>query len=590
MGSNKPSKVLWLDAKTPTNFKPTADFDQKSIIAIRAQQYSTNKRVEEAFSLLSDLANDSPQSPHERTASSPGHGVRKVPPKSRPSEDTLEQDDAQKFAERKVSKRRPRPQFRVRPTRATRSSFVGKGASLSLLLQGGNSDPFSATPIYLSALAGHAVSIIEPLSLSTIWADEVGSANAARVLKPAHGGVYQLCLSHEAVMHGLLAYCWSVMARLHLHNKEQYEGYALDHETRGIRGLQRLIASRSTAGEDPEVLSQTVLMLCCSAVYRSDLDALFLHLQGLKQMIQSMGGVGKLSWVRKEIIIYLVVRVAANTGTRSVLEASTWDPGWWWKDRFASETTLDVATGRKKSTQLRPGRSSSSAWLRTNDFPCIFMVLRELVEVDSLRKRLADGEPDEINKLFRWSFLRRQAVRARIWDYWCDLTEPTKAVDPWPGSPKPTTVHRASVGMCLCLALHLFMAFGLEASLLGQPWVSTTQIWHIMLLRCLHKLGFESDKIDLSHPGALDLLWVYGIGAVVEQMSLTHALRKQANFWILYTTDQVDIRWFSVRFGNLARRLGYRQYRDVVELFQTHFVHISSFQDPILSKIFDLGL
>ncbi|OQU94604.1 hypothetical protein CLAIMM_00938 [Cladophialophora immunda] len=581
MRSNKASivvpDVLWLNAKTPTNFKSTSDYEQKSIIAVRAQHYSTQKRVELA-SLLAEQPNLESKPPHGQTVSSPAHGLTSEP---RQTDNTLEQD-AKGRHQRKVVKRRLPPQQRVRSTKATVVPSVGLGDSLSMLLQRGNSDPFSATPIHLSALRHSVISTIQPMSLRTIWADEVGTPNAAKILVPAQTRVYKSYMSHEAVMHALLAYCWSVLARLHPHNKELYWAYALDHETRGIRVLQPLIALGFNAGDNLEVAVQAVMLLCCAAVYRSRLDALFLHLKGLKQLIQSMGGVGGLPWIRKEIIIYLVVRVAAATGTRSILDPSSWDPGWWWEDG-PRETMADLTTG------CEPNLGFSSASPGTNDFPCIFMALRELVEVEGLKRLTADDEPEQINRLFRWSFLRRQAVRARILDYWCDLTEPTNAVDPPKGSPTPTTVHHASVGMCLCLALHLVMAFGLEASLLRQTWVSTIHVWHIMLLRCVQKLGFESDKIDQSHPGALDILWVYCIGAYVEQLSLNHVLRHHPNFWALYTAERVDIRWFSVRFGVVARRLGYRQYQDVAVLFEKRYVHIPSLQDSVLRKIFDFG-
>ncbi|OAL34782.1 hypothetical protein AYO20_05977 [Fonsecaea nubica] len=617
MQSNKRSgfapEILWFGTKTPTNFRSTPDYEQKTIIAVRAQQYSIEKRVEQASSLLESPESAS-QSPRGRNSSSssyerankinPGLRVikelqvirqeppgsrRKIPSEANQAEDIHDQDDDQGLLYAKATKRRLRPQHRTRLTRASGILSARKVSSLSVLLQGGNSDPFSATPIPLSALRHSVITTIQPVSLKTIWADEVATPNAARFLVPAQNRVYKSYMSHEAVMHALLAYCWSAIARLQPHKKALYHDYALEHETRSIHALQPLVVSDSHADDNLEVAVQTVLLLCSAAMYRSRLDALFLHLNGLKQMIMSVGGVGGLSWIMKEIIVYLAVRVAAATGTRSFLDSSTWDPAWPWEDTVP-QRTADLVAGPKRSSQLDTDPNTwCSASPSANDFPGIFKALRELVEVENLKKTMAVDDPGQLNGLFRWSYLRRQAVRARIMDYWCNLTEQTNAVDPCQAISTPTAVHHASVGMCLCLALHLVMAFGLEALLLAQSWVSTIQVWHIMLLRCVLKLEFESDKIDESHPSALDLLWVYGIGAYVEQLSVTHVLRKKSNAWILYTSEQVDIQWFSVRFGNLARRLGYRQYEDVAMLFSERYVHISSLQDPVLGKIFELG-
>ncbi|KIY01197.1 uncharacterized protein Z520_02749 [Fonsecaea multimorphosa CBS 102226] len=550
MRPNKPSaaspNVFWLDAKTPTNFKSTSDFRDKNIIAVRAQQYSAQKRLEQA-SLFFEWQNYGSQLLHGQSSSLSGYGPE-------------------------LARQKKHLNATPKDPSSERSSRDGPS---------GNNVYAQQELLRVRALGR---------SLRTIWADEVGTSNGARILVPAQKKVYRSYVCHEAVMHALLAYCWSVLARLHPNNKELYYSCALDHETQGIRVLQRVISSGPITGDDVEVAVQTILLLCCSAVYRSNLDALFHHLQGLKQMIQCVGGLDGLSWIRKEILIYLVVRAAAATGTCSVLDYVDWDPGQWWReDTSHCETTPDLVTGRKRSAELGLGLPSPSASPRTSDFRCIFAELRELVEVENLKRRMVNDDPEHINKLFRWSFLRRQAVRARILDYWYVLTEPTNAVEPCSRTSAPTTVHHASVGMCLCLALHLVMAFGLEASLLHGTWVSTIQVWHIMLLRCMHKLGFESEEIDQSHPDALDLLWTYGIGAYVEQLSLTHVLRKEPNFWVPYTAERVDIQWFSARFGILARRLGYRQYQDVAVLFEKRYVHIASLQDSVLSKIFDFG-
>ena len=44
--------VLWLNAKTPTNFNSAPDNGHKTIIAVRAQHYSTKKREEQGALLL----------------------------------------------------------------------------------------------------------------------------------------------------------------------------------------------------------------------------------------------------------------------------------------------------------------------------------------------------------------------------------------------------------------------------------------------------------------------------------------------------------------------------------------------------------
>ncbi|KIW64124.1 hypothetical protein PV04_09079 [Phialophora macrospora] len=311
-----------------------------------------------------------------------------------------------------------------------------------------------------------------------------------------------------------------------------------------------------------------------------------MHLKGPKEIIRYLGDINKLHWLRKEAVIFLIVRIAANTRRRTILHSASWDPGSW-SEQNEAEAAGRLALGNSQEGLYR--RSNHGVLHSTSVLSNIFVALRELVEVDDLKQKMANGEQGETSRFFRWSQLRRQAVRARILNYWCDLTEPTHAVDPSTSTtPPPTKVHHASVAMCLCLALHIFVAFGLEASLLKQDWISTIQIWHIMLLRCIHRLGFDIESIDCSRDGACDLLWICGMGAFVEDVYLPMVLRDKPTFWTLYNADEVGTRWFTVRFVALARR-GFEDYDGVAATFEQRYVHIPSLQDEALGRLFNFG-
>ena len=382
-------------------------------------------------------------------------------------------------------------------------------------------------------------------------------------------------------MHALFAYCWSVMARMHPYNKELYYRSALEHEIRGTSVLQPLLETLSIKTENLDAALQAVVLLCSAAVFRSRFDAVFMHLRGLKEVIRCLGGIKKLHWLRMENVIYLVVRVAANTRTRTVLDPASWDPGSWSEYKEAAHRLTPQGT----SEAICPSDSCDLS-RTTNQLAEIFMALQDLVEAEELKRKETDE--DEVNSLYRWSQLRRQAVRARVLNLWCDITEHTQVVDPSPNTtPAPTLVYYATTDMCLCLTVLIFIAVGLEASLLKQDWVSTIQIWHIMLLRCIHKLGFEIEKIDGSHAGACDLLWICATGAFVEDAFFSMMLRDKPTFWTLYDADEVDIRWFSVRFGVLARRLGYKVYGDLAAVFERRYVHIPVLQDMVLGRLFN---
>lgn len=383
-------------------------------------------------------------------------------------------------------------------------------------------------------------------------------------------------------MQALFAHSWSVMARVHPHNKELYYRNALEHEVRGMRALRPLLMSLRPESPNVDDILQTVQALCSAAIFRSRPDAVSQHLTAMKEVITLVGGPGKLHWFRRDQLLYIFVRNAANTRSRPLLDPSTWDPGRW----------FDQPGNNLQASQEQPQISATEMSSNADTLAVIFSDLRDLAAVDDLKKQLMplDSEADELNRIFRWSQIRRQAVRARILNHWCDVTEPTHAVDPVPGTiPTPTVVHHASVDMCLCLVAQMFIIFGLEPTVLKQDWTSGIQIWHIMLLRCICKLGFDLESIDASFSVASDLLWVCGTGAFVEDAYMANFLHHKPTFWHLYDADELDIRWFSIRFGVLARKLGYEKFEDVASLFAQRYVYIPSLQDDVMRRLFNSG-
>jgi hypothetical protein len=423
---------------------------------------------------------------------------------------------------------------------------------------------------------------LRPINAQIIWADEVETVNGARILLPAQLRWYQAFMTHEAPMNALFAYCWSVMARLHPHNKDAYYRSAVIHEMQGSNALQSLLAT----GNDLDAALKASLTLAATAVWMSRFDVFFVHLNGLERVVIASGGLSRLHWLTRECVVFQIVRVATNTRTRTILDPVSWDPGSW-----SERSVVEAVPDQNLDFELRPqyllARKGFDAPQVSVEFPEIFEAVRELIEVEALRRRLAQDDP-QVNRIFRWSQLRRQAVRARIQNLWCDITDLSHAVDlPQSTVPMPTIVHHANIDMCVCLALHIFFAFGLEGVLMRQDWVSTIAVWHVMLVRCIHKLGFAIERMNRSQVEASDALWICAIGAYVEETWLSKVIRERPTFWTIYDPNEVDRRLFCARFGVLARRLGYLVYEEVATMLEKRYVHVPALQDPVLSRLFN---
>jgi hypothetical protein len=103
----------------------------------------------------------------------------------------------------------------------------------------------------------------------------------------------------------------------------------------------------------------------------------------------------------------------------------------------------------------------------------------------------------------------------------------------------------------------------------------------------IHKL--EADNIDLDHchPRAHDLLWMYAIGALVEDARPLEILETDAWWRALPELSEAPARLFTARFGAQAKMLGYSTYDEVARVFEQHYAHKASVQDPVLSRLFD---
>ena len=52
-----------------------------------------------------------------------------------------------------------------------------------------------------------------------------------------------------------------------------------------------------------------------------------MHLEGLKEVVTCFGGISELYWLQRDMVVFVVVRVAANTRTRECPRACRLAPG-----------------------------------------------------------------------------------------------------------------------------------------------------------------------------------------------------------------------------------------------------------------------
>lgn len=458
--------------------------------------------------------------------------------------------------------------------------------SLSFYLAG-NADPFDATPVPVTSWTYGILVYIRPFTLLTVWPVEMENSRTKSFVSSAHKSIYKAFVSHSSIQHAMLAYSWSVMSMLRPHEKDECYFKVTQHVLRSMRALRPIVASLSHETDLHSLICalQTVQTLTSAEIYRGNRGAADRHRSALAVIIGLIGECKNIPWILRSAISFLIVRVAANTGTRTDVDPSYWDPGPW----FTQDTPLERTNSHSRALEELTTPASKT----DSPIPEFFANLREVVAVKELHNRSSETtcEDDFLAKM-QWAHSRRMAIRGRVGNYWVDITEACEAVVPHQSTMSiPVTVRYANVDMCLCLALQIFISYRLESPMVKrQHWVPSGQIHHLMLLRCVRKLGFELETVDIHAPCARDLLWVCAVGVQVEH---EYALWKRTaksmpTWWARLDPDEFDVRWFSIRFSVFARRLGFASFSDIADVLVKEYVYVPEAYDVALRRAFEL--
>lgn len=459
---------------------------------------------------------------------------------------------------------------------------------------GGNADPFDATPVPLDSWNYGILAYIRPFTLVTVWPVEMESSRGKSYVSPAHKGVYKAFVSHGSILHAMLAYSWAVMSVLRPDQKEECQSKITLHVLKSMHALRSIIASLSRESDLPSLICalQTVQTLTSAEIYRGNREATSQHRSALAVLIGLIGESRNIPWILRSAISFLIVRAAANTGTKTDVDPSYWDPGPWCTQASpVSEIAVAKTSKTLPEDSVTPplGRSSSP-------LPELFSSLREVLAVMQFNKcTISTSSEAAFISTLQWAHSRRMAIRGRIGNHWADITGECQSVAPQTGTVStPVTVYFANIDMCLCLAMLIFISYGLESPMAKrQHWIPSGQIHHLMLLRCVRKLGFQLEDVDVDEPaisGIRDLLWVCAVGVHVEEEYALwkRTAKKMPLWWDRLDPNEFDVRWFSIRFGIFARRLGLKKFEDVVDVLSRDYVYVAEVYDVVLKRAFEL--
>ncbi|EXJ65677.1 uncharacterized protein A1O5_11204 [Cladophialophora psammophila CBS 110553] len=575
MTTTTSKRVLFMSAKTPGNFPGTRDRQEVRTLALRAASFARPNRRKKNRRTACDEVQSASDHAGQRCAD-------------------------QAWSDPTASSIIP-----LDP-----SSVVGNGKS----------DPFDSMPVPVTADSHDILTYTRSFTYAINWPDELGACREGGSLYLAHQVLYRKYFEHAAPLNGLLSYVYNLMAIAQPEKADVHRQKSMQYSVRCFKCLRGLIGNLDYSYDQLLLILQTIWPLA-SAEYsesvRTGDDSCFQHRCALKRLIQLLGGLNRLPLVYRELFVHFFAKIAVVTGTCTEIDPSSWDPGPW--------NAQSMTSTPRQIDGIRSPLSRQTDILGST-LSDILAGLRELVAVEEVKRQGTWSDEDHLSPIFRWSFLRRIALKMRLWNLW------HSSADQLNTQPSPNTPG-SSLDSSLCLAAQLFIYLSLEAHPIKQPWfaiptqhaemLERIKAMDTVLLQRVKDLDLAAkmedpllDAVANNNPSALaqaqDLLWIVAIGACFEE----EVRKQQGRNQILDLTVMPEAaaaaraqgqepenlsagnaagttpptEWFSMRFGILARRLGYPRFEHVRGSFRREYVYDGTMMDETLERLFDMEM
>jgi hypothetical protein len=415
------------------------------------------------------------------------------------------------------------------------------------------------------------------IEMRTGWLEELSTRNGKDHLIPAGLSMFQEQLTNSKLVHSILSHCYSFMIMTHPARKDQYLRSALIHADHNLRTTRELIENLDGSLGQWLILLQLILFQIATEWNLGNFELSLAHCAPLPAIVDRLGGLSKMPWLLREIVVNSITDVPLPTQGRTMVDPSWWDPGPW--SAYAEKG------GKLEEKMPYPALAGTG---QPDTITSIFVCLRDLVMTEELKRvKLATGN-DDLNDLFRWSYLRKHAVKARLANYWYDMTTTnTNALEP-PSKDllEPRVVHCADIDMCLTLAMQLFVYICFYGEFIWAKWPQGLRFIFTMLFRCVNKLDVAVDTVGPTHPNARHLLWVMAMGAYTEAESARRKSSADSTNRLHEFSDGFK-NWFGAQFGSLARRTGYSSFDNLILMFRQCYVYDTTIHGVALKKVFD---
>jgi hypothetical protein len=453
----------------------------------------------------------------------------------------------------------------------------------------GNSDPFNATVVHLTPVEHVLLQQARDQLIWSVWPSEIAIRHNKDAIAHSSWKIVPPTLHDEAANYALVAQSYySRATRQRAAGLPPDRGLVLaeKYKFQALRGLQeQLEVNRQSPGDRQRL--RGMFLTCCwlagSELLCHNWDAAELHYKAMRQMVDLSGGWSAFSRMEREILVTAACFMATGKRSRPVIEIDDFDPGYWQTYKASKPVPpdgLDLDVPQEDLNSSTPALTAVPPRLRK-----FFDEFRELLAVEEIKlQHRASRKPSAV-QMFRWSHARRIAVRGRGLHYWCDLLDEAKAS----GAPiiMPIgTPLAVTFDFALCIATRCFDRCIFDDHYLPGGVYAESKRYHMELLSVMQPLRPVADDFSLvPDEHTFDVLWIYSVGAYVEDVFMRPELEKKGPL-SGPSLPEFAKRFFSTRFSYLAAaNLQFTKFEDISRFLRENYLYCPRLQDQSLRKL-----
>jgi hypothetical protein len=452
----------------------------------------------------------------------------------------------------------------------------------------GKSDPFDATLVPRDTVEHWLLQQSRQGVVMVMWPAEVAIRKNKAALVRETWEMFRPTLNDDATNHAQVAQAYYFTAR-RLHPTSEFRIQSIrnaeKHKWAALQAIQDHLEAHCQSPQDQKILRNifqaSVFLACCERSCRNWAGCA-MHLRAMEKIVGLCGGWQSFTSIQQELVMGSALILASFTRSRPAIDLEALDPGPW-----HTPTTPDsLASQYSPWSMLRTLSNTSSPQSATTStrLSILFDELRELLEVEDLKLQLAASTSDVAVRVFRWTHLRKLTIRGRLFHYWCDL------VDEAEREGDMTVTAMASVlpvtyEFALLLAVHMFQRAVFDDHYVpGNVYPEAERYYQELVSVMVVLRPVSEDLTNIRDEHSLDALWIYSVGAYVEDKFLRAASSGSG----MAPSGRL---FFISRFNRLVRYSAYGLDLDeMLALLERQYLYCPRVQEESLRKLAFLSL